>query len=42
MARFLVEFGTQAAKVLGGGGGGVGRAGKALACTFFVVESVRR
>jgi len=36
---FLVEFGAQAAQVLGGGGSGVGGAGEAFAGALFVVES---
>lgn len=39
MPRFLVQFGAQAAQVLGGGGGGVGGAGEAFAGALFVVES---
>ncbi len=39
MPGFLVEFGAQAAQVLGGGGGGVGGAGEAFAGALFVVES---
>jgi len=41
MPGFLMEFGAQAAEVLGGGGGGVGGAGEAFAGALFVVESVR-
>lgn len=39
MPGFLVQFGAQAAQVLGGGGGGVGGAGEAFAGALFVVES---
>lgn len=41
MTGFLVEFGAEAAQVLGGGGGGVGGAGEAFAGALFVVESAR-
>jgi len=36
---FLVQFGAQAAEVLGGSGGGVRGAGEAFAGALFVVEA---
>ena len=38
MPGFLMQLGTQAAEVLGGGGGFVGFAGGAFSGAFFVVE----